>query len=134
MALSKDLPYNKILKHYVVEFMEKGQIPGRLLKWKIKQPTCPIEDFHDLSIKKLVFLFCIIVGGILLSIMVMMYEMLTKRRTSLTITETAKNCIRWQLQSELQQMKEAIEYKVEDYENPETLIEDLLKLKKKVLK
>ena len=90
MALSKDLLYNKILKHYVVEFMEKGHIRGRLLKWKIKQPTCPIQDFHDLSIQKLVFLFCIIVAGILLSIIVMMYEMLTKKRTSLTITENKK--------------------------------------------
>ena len=129
MALSKDLPYNKILRHYVEEFMEKGHISSLTSKWKIKQPTCPSDDFHDLSVQKLAFLFSVFIGGVTFSIIVMLYELTYEKKSNHFVPYHVK-C---QLQSEIQQLKEAIEFKIENCDNPENVLQDVHAFKMKVL-
>ena len=134
MALSKDLPYNKILRHFVEEFMEKGHISSMISKWNINQPTCPRDGFHDISLQKLAFLFSVLIIGTFLSVIIMMYESMYKRSSRHYFSYLARDHFKDLLNSEIQMLKKAIECKVDACDNPEKLLEDLHAFKMEVTK
>ena len=134
MALSKDLPYNKILRHYVEEFVEKGHISSMISKWKINQPTCPSDGFHDLSLQKLAFLFSVLIIGTILSVIIMVYEFMYKKSSRHYFSYLERDHFKCLLNSEIQTLKKAIECKIDTCDNPEKLLEDLHAFKMEVTK
>ena len=130
MGLTKNLPYHKIMEQSIKDLQEKGHLQRILLIWKTKEHSCPSEEFHDLGIPKLAFLFAIIIIGIIVSFAMLIYELLdSKQKSHYSTEQNSKEEVR----NEVKNLLDAIEREYEIIDNPQTLLDDLKSIKEKLV-
>ena len=130
IGLTKNLPYRKIMEQSVKDLREKGHLQRTLLKWKTKERSCPSEEFHDLGIPKLAFLFTIIIIGFTISFSMLIYELL---HSSQKIHQSDEQSSKEDFRNEMKNLLDAIEREYEIIDNPQTLLDDLKSIKEKLV-
>ena len=74
-ATQKNLPYTIFMKKAVLKMYENGQLHQIIKKWKSPKPECTQgKGVQSLSFKKLMSVFTIVPIGIMLALMVVIYE------------------------------------------------------------
>ena len=74
IALTKNLPYRRIMSHALNNFIQKGAFKRSYLKWKTQSPSCLGSLINDLGLHKVVFLFLILLFGITLAFVILFHE------------------------------------------------------------
>ena len=74
MALTKNLPYRGIINHALNEYIKNGQFQRSLQIWSPQSLLCTGTPFNDLGFQKVVFLFSILLFGMVLALAIFMFE------------------------------------------------------------
>ena len=74
IALTKNLPYQRIFNHALNNFMRSGQFQRSLQIWSPQSLSCPPLLFNYLGFHKVVFLFTILLFGMVLAITIIILE------------------------------------------------------------
>ena len=74
--MPKNSHYKKFLDEAILKMFENGKLRIILQRWKIKEPDCSpmIREGKPLNFKKLISIFFIIGLGVLLAIIVVLFE------------------------------------------------------------
>ena len=74
--MPKNSQYKKFLDEAILKMFENGKLRIILQRWKIKEPDCSpmIREGKPLNFKKLISIFFIIGLGVLLAIIVVLFE------------------------------------------------------------
>ena len=74
-ATRKDLPYTIFMKKAVLKMYENGQLHQIIRKWETSKPVCSYgKGVQSLSFKKLISMFSIVLIGVILALMIVIYE------------------------------------------------------------
>ena len=76
IAMTKNSPYKKFIDEAILNMLENGKLRIILQRWKIEEPDCSplIREGKPLNFKKLISIFFIIGLGVLLAIIVVLFE------------------------------------------------------------
>ena len=74
IALTKNLPYRRIMNHALNDFFQKGALKRSYLKWNTQSPSCPESPINDLGLHKMIFLFMLLLFGITLAFVILFHE------------------------------------------------------------
>ena len=76
IAMTKNSPYKKFINKAIQNMLENGKLRNILQRWKIEEPDCSplIREGKPLNFKKLISIFFIIGLGVLLAIIVVLFE------------------------------------------------------------
>ena len=76
IAMTKNSPYKKFIDEAILNMLENGKLRIILQRWKIEEPDCSpmIREVKPLNFKKLISIFFIIGLGVLLAIIVVLFE------------------------------------------------------------
>ena len=74
--MTKNSPYKKFIDEAILNMLENGKLRIILQRWKIEEPDCSplIREGKPLNFKKLISIFFIIGLGVLLAIIVVLFE------------------------------------------------------------
>ena len=74
--MTKNSPYKKFIDEAILNMLENGKLRIILQRWKIEEPDCSplIRTGKPLNFKKLISIFFIIGLGVLLAIIVVLFE------------------------------------------------------------
>ena len=74
--MTKNSPYKKFIDEAILNMLENGKLRIILQRWKIEEPDCSplIRMGKPLNFKKLISIFFIIGLGVLLAIIVVLFE------------------------------------------------------------
>ena len=74
--MPKNSPYKKFIDEAILKMFENGKLRIILQRWKIKEPDCSpiIREGKPLNFKKLISIFFIIGLGVLMAIIVLLFE------------------------------------------------------------
>ena len=78
MALSKDSPYKQFMDKVILDIMESGNLKKSRLKWFTKETDCQTET-NPISFQKVILIFVSISAGMILAIVILIYECLLKQ-------------------------------------------------------
>ena len=72
----KNSPYKKFIDKAILKMFESGKLRNILQRWKVEEPNCSpmIREGKPLNFKKLISIFFIIGLGVLLAIIVVLFE------------------------------------------------------------
>ena len=75
-GMPKNSPYKKFIDGAILNMLENGKLRIILQRWKIEEPDCSpmIREVKPLNFKKLISIFFIIGLGVLLAIIVVLFE------------------------------------------------------------
>ena len=76
IAMTKNSPYKKFIDKAIQNMLENGKLRNILQRWKIEETDCSplIREGKPLNFKKLISIFFIIGLGVLLAIIVVLFE------------------------------------------------------------
>ena len=76
IAMTKNLPYKKFIDQAILKMFESGMLNNILQRWKIEEPDCSplITSGNPLDFTKLISIFFIIILGVLLAIIMVLFE------------------------------------------------------------
>ena len=74
IALTKNLPYQRIFNHALNIFMRNGQYQRSHQIWSPQSISCPPLPFNYLGFHKVVFLFAILVFGMAMAFAIFIFE------------------------------------------------------------
>ena len=114
--MTKGSPYKKFIDGVILKMFESGMLNNILQRWKIEEPDCSplIRTGKPLNFKKLISIFFIIGLGVLLAMIVLLFE-------NFQHNILKKNNVRDDLISE----KDFVNLKIEEMVN----LHDAMKLK-----
>ena len=74
--MTKGSPYKKFIDGVILKMFESGMLNNILQRWKIEEPDCSplIRTGKPLNFKKLISIFFIIGLGVLLAMIVLLFE------------------------------------------------------------
>ena len=74
--MTKSTPYKKFIDGAILKIFESGKINNILQRWKIEEPDCSplITTGKPLDFTKLISIFFIIILGVLLAIIMVLFE------------------------------------------------------------
>ena len=74
--MTKNSPYKKFIDKAILNMLENGKLRNILQRWKIEEPDCSplIRTGKPLNFKKLISIFFIIGSGVLLAMIVLLFE------------------------------------------------------------
>ena len=74
--MTKNSPYKKFIDEAILKMFESGKLRNILQRWKVEEPDCSpmISEGKPLNFKKLISIFVIIGLGVLLAIIVVLFE------------------------------------------------------------
>ena len=74
--MTKSTPYKKFIDGAILKIFESGKINNILQRWKIEEPDCSplITSGKPLDFTKLISIFFIIILGVLLAIIMVLFE------------------------------------------------------------
>ena len=74
-ATQKNLPYTIFMKNAILKMYENGQLHQIIKKWESSNPECTHgKGVQSLSFKKLISMFTIVPIGVMLALIVVIYE------------------------------------------------------------
>ena len=76
IVTTKNSPYKKFIDEAILKMFENGKLKNILQRWKIKEPDCipMIREGKPLNFKKLISIFFIMGLGVILAIIVVLFE------------------------------------------------------------
>ena len=74
--MTKSTPYKKFIDEVILKMFESGMLNNILQRWKIEEPDCSplITTGKPLDFTKLISIFFIIILGVLLAIIMVLFE------------------------------------------------------------
>ena len=74
--MTKGSPYKKFIDGVILKMFESGMLNNILQRWKIEEPDCSplITSGKPLDFTKLISIFFIIILGVLLAIIMVLFE------------------------------------------------------------
>ena len=86
IGLRKGLPITPFLKYQLNRLRDSGILKNQLARYEAKDPSCPIkEKFVQISLKKMIFLFALILIGAIFSTIIFLVEKILAKRKKIFI-------------------------------------------------